>query len=171
MGIFKKFSDLIRSNINNLLDQAENPQKLAELALLEAQTSKKKAQALLIQAQSALNLNINQLKSLKLDPNQDPQEINNLEQEKSLHEKTISTIKNGLEAFDRHISSLKSKITTSNNKSQDPSAFDTFSRMEEKIDQQEAELEALQELLKKPEQESLTNLEKELEELKKKLKS
>lgn len=185
MGLIKKFSDLLRSNLNTWLDQAENPQKLAELAITEAEETKKKAQGLLIKAQSAFNIGDSELKYLRnqlvnSSKEQEIQtEIARVEQEQTIHQQTINIIKRGLKALDHQISQLKSKAATSAEHVHDSSAFDTFSRMEEKIESSEAEIEALKELfelaqkdipsLGKQPDSLKTSLEEELEALKKKL--
>lgn len=185
MGLIKKFSDVLRSNLNAWLDQAENPQKLAELATTEATQTKKKAEALLIKAQSAFNIGESQLKSLRNQLINSPEEqkiqrqIAQVEQEQTLQQQTINLIKRGLKALDHQISILKSKAATSGEAVSDSSAFDTFSRMEEKVENSEAEIDALKELfelaqkdipsLGKDAETPKTNLEEELEALKKKL--
>lgn len=186
MGLIKKFSDLLRSNLNTWLDQAENPQKIADLAILEAEETKKKAHNLLIKAQAALNMGAAKLKSLQNQiitnsPNEElEQEIANLEQEQTLNIQTINIIKRGLKALDHQTSILKSKAASSAQHLSDSSAFDTFARMEDKIEASEAEIHALKELFEMAEKDSPTlnknspqaqsSLEDELEALKKKIK-
>jgi len=178
MGLIKKFSNILRSNLNTWLDQAENPQKLADLAILEAEETKKKAHALLIKAQAALNMGAAKLKSLQnqISTSSHDQaiqsEIAHIEQEQTLQTQTITTIKHGLKALDHQISLLKSKAATSTQDVSESGAFDTFARMEDKIEASEAEIDALKELFELAEKkspEALTNLEEELEALKKKL--
>lgn len=173
MGLFKKFSDLVRSNINSWLDQAENPQKLAELAISEAEQSKKKAYELLIKSTAALNLGENRLKDLENKNNPAfAQEITTTKTEIAHQQQVINTIKRGLKSLDLYISNLRTQASQLSNELEDNHAFDTFERMKTKIESSELEVEALKELLAEAEQEKAPNisgLEEELEALKKKL--
>lgn len=123
------------------------------------------------------------------------QEKAEYEEEIKLHEQTITTIHQGCEALDEKIALLKAKRTAGEDSTKHPltkgeldgepvfdtSSFDTFSRMEEKIDQNEAELSAMRELLEDQDLQPSTptavakkpqdlSLEEELDELRKKLK-
>jgi phage shock protein A len=169
MGLIKRFSKILRAHLNDFLDKAENPQKLADLAVFEAEEQKIKIHNLAFKTQAALNLSEARLKTLYAERENDPhdqeiiKEIAVLEQERTLHQQSLSLIKKGLKALEYKISSLKSASSVSVNYSEDESAFNTFDRMEHKIEGQEAELEALNDL------EKASRLEEELEELKKKL--
>ena len=174
MGLIKKFSALLRSNLNTWLDQAENPQKLADLAMLEAEHTKKKAQALLIKAQGAVKLGEDRIKILRdqLINGAEEQKIQphiaKIEQEQSINHQTVNIIKNGLKALDNRIKLLQNKTELSPDHVHDTSAFDTFSRIEEKIESSEAQLAALKELFE-AQNVPKTSLEEELDALKKKL--
>jgi phage shock protein A len=176
MGLFKKISDLLRANINTLLDQSENPQKLAELAIFEAEENKKKAAKLTRQTRASLNLCDARLKALKLEHEENSHnqklthEISELEKEKATHEQTLFILENGEKALKQHLNLLKSRATHSADYSQDTNAFDTFERIEQKIENSEAQVEAFKELLDHNAKNHSSSLEDELEELKKKLK-
>lgn len=173
MGFFKKLGDLARSNINNLLDQMEDPKKMAELAIIELEEGKKKAQTLLIRSQSRIRLLEQKMLKLRDDAAQLLKEAEilltqsdeekaravlekkqTLTQEKSFYEQelkteeqAVATIKRGLLAIDEKVKELKlSAKNIGMNIIQKADAFDGFARMEEKIEMGEHEIDALKEL-------------------------
>lgn len=206
MGIFDRFSNALRSNLNALLNKAEDPAKLHEQIILDLEESKKKAQALLVkclgankiaaaksdacdkaialyaaQAEALLGAQDEEgAKEIIAAKQKKEQESALLKEEMAANTHAVDTIHQGLQALEKKITILKSArpISDAVNRTD---AFDTYSRMEEKIDRQEAEVQALQELLedkvlpsapssslgKKPE----LSLEEELDELKKKMRN
>lgn len=210
MGILKKFNDLVRANLTDWLDKAEDPKKLHAQKILDLESSKKSAERLLLsalaslkQAQKRQDLLTQELAALK-DGTETSHvnKINSLElkhQEISTiiteEQRAINIIKTGLKSLGEKIQFLKNAPVSAQNPplQQDPlsptkdyvhdaQAFDTFERMEEKIESNEAEIEALNELLaylkpneahasKKTGSATTPSLEDELLELKKKLKN
>jgi|HubBroStandDraft_6_1064221.scaffolds.fasta_scaffold225564_1 phage shock protein A len=173
MGFFKKLSDIARSNINNLLDNLEDPKKMAEQAVLDLEESKNKAKNLLIKAQGRIKLleqkmqGLRELASslvkdaedmLKKADEEEARKIlvqkqaitdekNFYENELKLERQTVNTINNGLRAIDNKISELKlSNKNIAQNTINNNDAFANFSRMEEKIETNEFEILALKEL-------------------------
>ncbi|OPZ21020.1 MAG: PspA/IM30 family protein [bacterium ADurb.BinA186] len=210
MGILKKLNDLIQANLTNWLDKAEDPQKLHAQKILDLESSKKSAERLLISAMASLKLaqkkqdQLAQELALQKDRALTTHEnnIHSLEvkyQEISTiiseEQDTINTINRGLKSLNEKINFLKNMPISLKNQplEQDPlspsqdyihdtQAFETFNRMEEKIESNEAEIEAFNELLayleskeaQKPKKTGSTttpSLEDELLELKKKLKN
>jgi phage shock protein A len=175
MGIFKKLSDVARVHLNSFLNQIEDKRKLSLQAIMDLETSKKKARKLLVSAMGSLKLATHQNLQLKtkiaylkneaeqfLKENNETKakeilsEKQSLVQEVAAYEKqikreqeTVSTLNQGLSAIDKKIKALKrsSAISSGHDQAQQEDAFDVFSRMEEKIDIAEKEVEALNELL------------------------
>jgi phage shock protein A len=166
MGIFKRFSQVLQSELNALLDKAENPEKLRNQAILDLQELRKKAQALLVTSIGALKVAEKDARDF-LSQHSKSNNINNLASEiKSRldeEKKAIDKVKRGIDIIDEKIAALKTSpkqdLESHENKSLD--SFDTFARMEEKIDRKERELEALNELLALDEEKNKSNTSKE----------
>lgn len=205
MGIFERFSRLLKANVNSLLDRAEDKTKLQEQAILDLEESRKKAQELRIASMAKRKLAVARQEACDKEASSLVREAQallgssdetgakkaiarkqiiasesaGLREEIAEHSRTISTIDHGLEAIDAKIKSLR--YNRANEEAlHDTSAFDTFKRMEEKIEYREAELEALDELLEAKDQsfpptespktpKSELSLEQEIDALKKKL--
>lgn len=193
MGIFNKFKDLVRSQLNDLLDRSEEPEKLHAQRILDLEVYRKTAEKLLTEAMAALKLSEKKLVSFKnVENSSTPDFASKIELlQKTIEEEqqTITTLRAGLKALDNKIRLEKSRAAPylspeerdlQNDALHDQQSFDTFDRMEEKIERNEAELEALEELFhyldhqKAPLQKTkaeLADFETELSELKKKLKN
>ena len=65
MSIFKRFSDLIRSNVNSALDQAEDPRKVLEQTILDMEGEHKKAKQKLLESMTLLKTTEKQCEGLK----------------------------------------------------------------------------------------------------------
>jgi phage shock protein A len=65
MGIIKKFNDLVRSNLNDWLDKAEDPKKLRAQKIIDVEASKHKAHRLLLSAMASLKLAQKKQQTLK----------------------------------------------------------------------------------------------------------
>lgn len=192
MGIFKRISDAMHATLNDLLNHIEDPAKINEQNILDLQASKKKAQALLAsslgqkklasakkdecdkeiallltKAEAFLNNQdeegANKIMALKISKDQESMK---LAQEIKEYDHTIDIINQGMAALDSKISMLR--VKTGSEALNNTSAFDTFDRMEEKVDKKEAEVLALKELL--DEENKKLTLEQEIEALKRKMK-
>lgn len=164
MGIFKKIGDLARANLNEWLNQLEDREKLAKQKILDLEDSKKKAHKLLVAAMAAVKLAEQHKARIKrrLDIKEQT-ETDNTEQEKQnfiresatydetieKEQETISTINSGLKAIDEEISIIKNASSSeiARETIENSDALDTFSRMEEKIEMREQEVQALRDLL------------------------
>lgn len=186
MGFIKKLGDVARAKINAFLDRVEDQNKLKDQLILDAKASKQKAEKLLIQARAAVKLAYERKKSLilkaqdlKSQAEQFLQEGNEdkakdalskkqkaLEEERfydeqiKTEEKTMDIIKRGLSALDEKLQKIQSSASIERSQSvlEKEDAFQTFSRMEEKIDMAEQEVLALQELLTSDEKEKTADL-------------
>lgn len=176
MGIWKKISDLARANLNELLHQLEDPKKLTEQAVLDMEENRKKAHQLLIKAMASVKMaklkheNLQQqitelleqatnylrqgyedkAKEILSEKQQIEQEELRFRQELIKEQDYIAGLHRGIKALEHKISEFKSSasIKASTEHIEKEDAFQTFARMEEKIENSEHELAALQELIK-----------------------
>lgn len=174
MGFFKKLGDLAREGMNQLIGQMEDPKKLNELAITELAAKKKKAEAMLITVMGAIKRGQEQVSRLPaeigelaaraeayvknaddihakdtLKQKQDLEwNLANLRTEIATNNQTKESLLRGIKAIDDNISSLKSSgsIAASKQHLEKEDAFNTFARMEEKIEAKEYEVTALKEL-------------------------
>ncbi|MCC7070960.1 MAG: PspA/IM30 family protein [Deltaproteobacteria bacterium] len=65
MSIFKRFSDLVRSNVNSALDQAEDPRKVLEQTIIDMEGEHKKAKQKLLESMTLLKTTEKQAEGLK----------------------------------------------------------------------------------------------------------
>lgn len=175
MGIFKRFSDLARSQVTAFLNQVEDKKKLRAQEILDLEENKKKAHKLLVSAKASATLSENEYVGLQKEKEElaqdiekavalkDEEKVTHLELKKQSLElklaellreleqekQAVLTIRNGLIALDKKISDLKSSYALMSGKEavEDQDAFSTFDRMEEKIEQDEYEIKALKEIL------------------------
>jgi len=54
MSVIKRISDLVRSNVNDVLDRAEDPRKILDQTILDMQTEHKKAKKMLLETMTLL---------------------------------------------------------------------------------------------------------------------
>jgi phage shock protein A len=204
MGIFKKISDVFRSNINDALSKAEDPEKMlnqtiidmkeqyakakrqvtvavADEKRLKAQYEKqvKEAESWHKKAQLALQSNREDLAKQALSKRNEAQKLAeeyNIPWEKQ--KKSTEALKDSLRKLDSKINEAERKknllvarqkraeaqkqIHETMSGITETSAFDTFDRMAEKVDQIEAQAEAAEEMA---ELEEGTDLEDEFKQL------
>lgn len=194
MSIFKRISDLVRSNVNDALDKAEDPRKVLEQTVLDMEADHKKARQKLLEsitltkqtqkqaekyrkdaveweakAMAALKAGSEDLARSALGEKQKSDELA-AEAEAGVAAQSQSTdeLKGQIKLLEEKIGEAKRKKdellarlnATDMQKRQasmqgagtgnavgDTAAFDTYSRMVEKIENSEAEAEARRELL------------------------
>lgn len=209
MSIWKKISDLAHKSLSDALDRLENKSTLREQALLDFAEQKQRANNLLIKAMAQVSLLEQQLKKLSekidtlakeaqafVEQHDEPrakeiltkkQELIQqhawLLQEISKETDAVASVKRALLLLDEKISLYKSQssIETSQDVLEREDAFQTFTRMEEKVSSTEFAIEAFLELEKDMKDGKQTSkmpfdthsdpraIEQELAELKKKL--
>jgi phage shock protein A len=182
MGFFKKLGDIARSNITALLNQLEDPKKLADQAIMDLSESKKKAKQLLVSARAAIKLaehhksqliaeaqrqkkiaeqflvkgNEKEAKLAITKKHQLTQEEEMYDQQLEKEKQVIKTINQVIASIDKKIEEIKTSAPMVELEKED--SFLTFSRMEEKIDHTEKEVEALNELLENEDKRALTDI-------------
>lgn len=188
MSIFKKFTDLVRANVNDWLDKVEDPLKLHEQKLLDAKEQKQKAQKLLVSAMARLRLYEDKMSALNKDSEALLGSTDHTEKEiLQLLSTTIQDEKNYIEALKKAIKVLETNIKSMSMTTpidtdiiEDISALQKWEQLEEDIDRNEAQAQALMELVDKIDLSKSANkkaddnnagLEHELSELKKRLSS
>ncbi|MCA9562226.1 MAG: PspA/IM30 family protein [Myxococcales bacterium] len=188
MGIFKRLATLLKSNINDLISRAENPEKILNQLILDMQES-------LVEARKQVAIAIAEEKKLRKQLDKELQEASSWEKKammavkagrddlakealsrKQEHDNLAAEFQTHWEAQKNATDKLRHALRMLNNKIgeakrkkdlliakqrkaqaqeqirkamgslADSGAFDAFSRMEEKISQQEAEAEAAAEL-------------------------
>lgn len=196
MSIFKRFSDLVRSNVNSALDQAEDPRKVLEQTILDMEGEHKKAKQKLLESMTLLKTTEKQAETLKrsatdweqkaiaaLKANSEDlarQALAEKQKAEELSGRTLSEVemqKASTEQLKAQIKQFEEKIGEAKRRKDEmiarlnaadmqkkqaaiasgtapgasavtaSSAFDTFNRMVEKIENSEAEAEARSELL------------------------
>jgi phage shock protein A len=203
MGIFKRLGDILKANINALLDKAEDPEKLLNQMIYEMeeqyteakkqvtvavadekrlynqyQRAKKEAFEWAAKAEAAMKSDREDLaKEALIRKSTAAENARGYKEQWTKQKQATDTLKSSLRQLQRKISECKSrkqllvarakraeaqkKIHETLSGISDSGAFATFDRMEEKIDQLEAEGEAAVDMA---ELES-DSLEKEFEQL------
>ncbi len=196
MSIFKRFSDLVRSNVNSALDQAEDPRKVLEQTILDMEGEHKKAKQKLLESMTLLKTTEKQAETLKrsaadweqkaiaaLKANSEDlarQALTEKQKAEDLSGRTLGEVelqKASTEQLKVQIKQFEDKIGEAKRRKDEmiarlnaadmqkkqaaiasgtapgasavtaSSAFDTFNRMVEKIENSEAEAEARTELM------------------------
>ncbi|MBV1909860.1 MAG: phage shock protein PspA [Kangiellaceae bacterium] len=185
MSVFKRFSDVLNSNVNAMLDKAENPEKLVRMIIGEMESTLlnvRTASAKTIADKKEMERQIKNYQSevdswqeraeLALDKGRDDlakqalQEKHRVEQAVEAQIKELAALETALERLDHDIAKLQSKLneavarrkaivarhdtvkaTVHMRKNIDSSSIDTalgrFDRFEKRMDQLEAEVEAM----------------------------
>jgi phage shock protein A len=185
MSVFKRFSDVLNSNVNAMLDKAENPEKLVRMiisemenTLLNVRTESAKTIADKKEMERQIKNYQNEVESwqkraeLALEKGREDlakqalQEKHRIEQAIDAQHKEFAALETALERLDHDIAKLQSKLneavarrktivarhetvkaTVHMRKQIDSSSIDTalnrFDRFEKRMDQLEAEVEAM----------------------------
>jgi len=185
MSVFKRFSDVLNSNVNAMLDKAENPEKLVRMiisemenTLLNVRTESAKTIADKKEMERQIKNYQNEVESwqkraeLALEKGREDlakqalQEKHRIEQAIDAQHKEFAALETALERLDHDITKLQSKLneaiarrktivarhetvkaTVHMRKQIDSSSIDTalnrFDRFEKRMDQLEAEVEAM----------------------------
>lgn len=192
MSIFKRFTDVVRSNVNDVLDKAEDPRKILDQTILDMEGEHKKAKKMLLETLTLQKQAKKQLETYQKDSTEwEAKAMAALKSgkedlarqalaKKSELDGLIPDAQSGLQTQEAHTEELKLAVkrlegkieeargkrdelvarlnaadmkkkqaANSGSKSDftsESSAFDTFDRMVDKIENKEAELEARHEL-------------------------
>ena len=68
MSIFKRISNVVRSNVNSALDAAEDPRKVLEQTILDMEGEYKRAKQKLLESMTLLKQTEKQNKLTRFDP-------------------------------------------------------------------------------------------------------
>lgn len=196
MSIFKRISDLVRSNVNDALDKAEDPRKVLEQTIIDMEADHKKARQKLLESMTLTKQTEKQAENLRKSATEweakamaalkagNEELARSALGEKQKTEELAAEAEHGVAAqrqstedLKAQIKNLEDKIGEAKRKKDelvarlnaadmqkkqaairngtapganavgDTTAFDTFNRMVEKIENTEAEAEARHELL------------------------
>ncbi len=175
MTFIKRFQNVLRSNINALIDSMEDPQKIMDLLILEMKEQEKKAKRKLIE--------IKALKQQTLK-NNDEKEAKTIGEQELALQQAITLIPQQIEAAKKKQGELSKKLIKAKlagraqeleDLSQmakdyvhDTTALDTYERMIEKIEYAESFANGLEEIATT--KKAASRIEDELAALKAKLK-
>jgi phage shock protein A len=191
MSIFKRFTNVIRSNVNDVLDKAEDPKKILDQTILDMEGEHKKAKKMLLETLTMQKQAAKQLEQYKAQSTDweskamaalkngsedlarqalaKKTEVDGLipEAQQGLQQQESYTaeLKVSVQRLEEKIGEAKSKRdelvarmnaadmkkkqaegSASKDFTSESTAFDTFDRMVEKIENKEAEIEARSEL-------------------------
>jgi phage shock protein A len=194
VSIFKRISDVVKSNVNSALDAAEDPRKVLEQTILDMEGEHKKAKQKLLESMTLLKQTEKQAEGLRKSANEWEQkamaalkagsddlarqalgEKGKFDAMAAEAEAGVAAQKGSNESLKEQIISLERKVQEAKSKKDeliarlnaaemkkkqaaiaanpggnavsDATAFDTFDRMVNKIENSEAEVEARQELM------------------------
>ena len=221
MAIFERISDLVRANINDLLDKAENPEKMVKQIIIDMEDQIRKSTQSLGTAMGSLNQVKKQLENAEEQSNnwqakartcleQGNEDLakqaleNKVKQDKMVtqYQEMVTSMQNQVDEIKSQIDIMKQKLEEARSKQamlsarnqmadakvqmsktlgniDSKSAFAKMDKMEQKIEQKEAQADALSnvsgvsseeiDLFKKMDHENAINA--ELEKLKSEIKN
>ena len=145
MGIFSRIGDVVKSNINDLIDRAEDPEKMVKQIILDLQKEVSNATTALGKAKA----------SERIAKRQYQQMYEQIAAQTAQLQEQVETLKSKLDEAKSRQAMLIARsqmAKTQKNLAQSvggldsSSAMDKFNRMEEKVTRQEAEAEAFAEI-------------------------
>ena len=188
MGVFRRLSDLLKSNVNDLIDRAEDPEKMVKQVIIDMQTeltkatqnygkakaSERLAEKKYLEAQKISESWENKAKAALTKGDQElakqalAKKVK-ADEDVSNYKEMYESISDQTEAIGNQVEVLKAKLEeaksrqamliarsqmadTKKNLAQTAggfsgnSSFETFKRMEEKVERKEAEAEAFTEI-------------------------
>ena len=188
MGVFRRLSDLLKSNVNDLIDRAEDPEKMVKQVIIDMQTeltkatqnygkakaSERLAEKKYLEAQKISESWENKAKAALTKGDQElakqalAKKVK-ADEDVSNYKEMYESISDQTEAIGNQVEVLKAKLEeaksrqamliarsqmadTKKNLAQTAggfsgnSSFETFKRMEEKVERKEAEAEAFSEI-------------------------
>ncbi len=208
MGILKRISDLVRSNVNEALDKAEDPRKSLEQAIRDMQNEHQKAKRMMLESMTSVKQSERsaekaeaaakdwEAKAMMALKGGDEDLARKALEQKNIAERNALESRKGVEAARAQNTTLKSSIQQLESKIEeakrkkdeliarlnaadlqekraaaagdpiaalkDSSAFATFERMVDKIEETEAEVEARAELAGTKQDAALNELEESI---------
>src|SRR6185295_14355352 len=141
MGLFDRLSTLLRSNINDLISRAENPEKMLNQLIVDMKGQLAKAKQ---QVASA----IADEKKLQSDADAMKKQAEDWERRAMLavQEGRDDLAKQALGRYNEHLQGAQQRIQETMSGMSDKSAFESFERMTEKIEASERRALAAAEL-------------------------
>lgn len=154
VSLVKRFTNVVRSNLNAWLDKAEDPQKMIDQAILDMQEQEKRAKRLILELKAMLAVAKSKLSAKKPELFDLESQINKLKDSLMALTARISQAKNQRKSLFTKIQKAKLRRLVDVGQPDEPpqnpldntTPFDTYDRMVEKIENSEAQAEALSEL-------------------------
>ena len=176
MGIFARLSDLLKSNVNDLIDRAEDPEKMVKQVIIDMQTELTKATQNYGKAKASERLAEKKyLEAEKISADWEAKAKQALarkvkaDEDVSNYKEMYESISDQTEAIGDQVEVLKSKLEEAKSRQamliarsqmadtkknlakasgsfDGNSSFEKFQRMEEKIERKEAEADAFSEI-------------------------
>ena len=148
MGIFSRIGDVVKSNINDLIDRAEDPEKMVKQIILDLQKEVSNATTALGKAKASERIAKRQYDDavktsadweMKAKAALNAGEVDLAKKALSNKVKADESVKQYQQMYEKNLAQSVGGLDSS-------SAMDKFNRMEEKVTRQEAEAEAFAEI-------------------------
>ena len=158
MGIFSRIGDVVKSNINDLIDRAEDPEKMVKQIILDLQKEVSNATTALGKAKASERIAKRQYDDavktsadweMKAKAALNAGEVDLAKKALSNKVKADESVKQYQQMYEQiaaQTAQLQKNLAQSVGGLDSSSAMDKFNRMEEKVTRQEAEAEAFAEI-------------------------